>query len=310
MTCSDRKSVPTLASLRASKLTSGTTERRCREWIELLEASPNSTPAGLLYGGEAWTVLRSIEPGPGWTVDLWVLSAGYGLVPATAQLAAYSATFSPGKDDTVMGDGRTRQAAAIWWDTLAKWSGPQPGQPRSITELADSDPRTPIVVAGSRTYVRAIEADLRRATADHSSLFLITAGTAKIEGVHQVPTDARLSTTLAGSRTSLNARAVKFLLEGAHRHRFEQASLDAEFNALLDRGCVKSFDRRPMTDDEVRDFIKSTLGEALTCREQVPSKTALLRQLRDSGSACEQRRFGLLYTAVSESLKYDGLGVR
>jgi hypothetical protein len=51
-----------------------------------------------------------------------------------------------------------------------------------------------------------------------------------------------------------------------------------------------NYDRRPLSDSAVLDFVRQ-----LNTREPGISKTRALRCLRDSGLACEQRRFGALF---------------
>jgi hypothetical protein len=48
-----------------------------------------------------------------------------------------------------------------------------------------------------------------------------------------------------------------------------------------------------MSDEEVRGFVRKRLGEAPESRH-----TRLLRELRDSGRACEQGRFKQLFMQV------------
>ncbi|AKJ00106.1 Hypothetical protein AA314_01732 [Archangium gephyra] len=52
--------------------------------------------------------------------------------------------------------------------------------------------------------------------------------------------------------------------------------------------------RTPMTDDEVRQFI------AREMRTAQRTWSALLRQLRDNGLACEQQRFRQLFHELQE----------
>ncbi len=53
------------------------------------------------------------------------------------------------------------------------------------------------------------------------------------------------------------------------------------------------YDRRPMTDAQVRAYIRRELK-----REGTQAHTPLLRKLRDQGSACEYSRFSAIYKQV------------
>ena len=60
---------------------------------------------------------------------------------------------------------------------------------------------------------------------------------------------------------------------------------------------LAKFARTPMTDDEVLSFI-----HAESAGNAIASRSRLLRTLRDSGKACEQARFGRLYSAFIAQL--------
>src|SRR5690606_19107620 len=107
-----------------------------------------------LYAGEHWSIVRRLPPvtASGQSpVTLWILSAGYGLIPAKAKVRPYAATFSSGHPDCVGSNGERRR----WWRTLTQWPGPKPGAPRSVEALARRDPNAAIVMAVSPPYLDA-----------------------------------------------------------------------------------------------------------------------------------------------------------
>ena len=94
------------------------------EWIGRLSiANGEVTTAADLYRGDHWThALRAAERLTQVEGRAWVCSAGYGLVPLSAKLKSYSATFTSGDPDSV-------PEPTEWWTALAEWEGPEPGQP-------------------------------------------------------------------------------------------------------------------------------------------------------------------------------------
>jgi hypothetical protein len=96
---------------------------------------------------------------------------------------------------------------------------------------------------------------------------------------------------------SVNIRALDLLLSqlGPEDLTWPAAS-HALRQAMTKAPVLPRFSRRPLTDDDVRLFIKRRLTEdrRLTC-------TRLHRALRDSGSACEQKRFRRLFDELKES---------
>ena len=73
-------------------------EERCRMWTTRLEDDTVAPIAAHdLYCGDHWAVAKGLAAGAqSRRVELWVASAGYGLVPASAPLKPYAATFTPG----------------------------------------------------------------------------------------------------------------------------------------------------------------------------------------------------------------------
>ncbi|TMQ95300.1 hypothetical protein ETD83_22685 [Actinomadura soli] len=253
-----------------------------------------------MYAGEHWQAAKTLSATvPGST--LWVCSAGYGLIPVEARIASYAATFALGQEDSAATDV---EGMRQWWMGLAAWAGPQPGQPRSFTELAKQYADSVIVAVLSEAYLRACSDDLREAASllsDSGNLSIIgPAGKCREVDDLIVPVTAALRPAVGGSLLSLNVRAAANVLasardRGAPFSRSNLAGLMAQATAT----APQEKGRRPpgtrLTDDEVRSYIRSSLelGPA--------SATRLLRQLRASGQSCEQARFKALFDEVSSS---------
>ena len=225
----------------------------------------------------------------GCIAEVWIVSAGYGLVPISASLESYSATFSPGSDDSV-----AQRDSQAWWDFLASWRNHDLSGPRNLTELALHDTSAPMIVALSKTYLQAVLHDLTRAAdamGKKADLLLVSTGTPSdsLEEV-QLPCDARFLTSLGGSRTSLNARVADRIIATSDRHQFDSAKVRNLLQKDLDRSKdILRYDRRKQTDFEIRNWIRTRLNTDCF------SRSSLLREFRDAGFACEQRRFAELY---------------
>src|SRR5438132_6811991 len=101
-----RRPVPTALRL-ADVRKRGVGQRVSPWWQRLMVHRGDTLPATDLYAGGHWSVVRrlpEVARTRGLRPTLWVISAGYGLVPANARLHAYSATFAPGHVDSVSGD--------------------------------------------------------------------------------------------------------------------------------------------------------------------------------------------------------------
>src|SRR5262249_29209445 len=147
----------------------------------------------------------------GLEANLFVASAGYGLLPSDALLRPYAATFSPRSPDSVARSGDPSDAAATWWSRLGSWKGPKPGAPRTLTALAAANRDAVLLVAVSAAYLGALAPDLEAAAEELDEperLMILCAGIrdhARLRP-HLLPCDARLQAELGGARQSLNVR--------------------------------------------------------------------------------------------------------
>jgi len=294
VTCANRMSRPIPAHLQLGDVHGDTQAERARGWIARLSGAGSvpQVPAAQLYAGEHWSVARRFPAMhlPEEEVRLWVSSAGYGLIPAEAPVMPHHATLTPGQADSVPGPFPS------WWSLLSEWSGPLPGHPRSICALVAADPAAVFMLVLSKNYLRACGEDIAAASeclADPDRLFIVSAG-GRPEGeleAFAVPADGRLQALFGGTRRALNARIGAHLLEYGIRSREEASGYLARL--LAAQSPVPRYNRKRQSDREILDTITTRLASA-------PATTAsrMLRELRDAGLACEQRRFTVLYRQV------------
>jgi hypothetical protein len=285
--CSDRKRHAPDARHRLGAVRQPQLRTRARVWTRLLVDGPGpELPASEMYSGDHASVVRAVARQPG--VEVWFASAGYGLVPATAPIRPYSATFGRSHPDAV---GGSPEEWRRWWLELAKWPGPAPGQPRSIEALASRRPPPRLIVALGSEYLAALRNDLAGAAASSSaSISVISAGGRSVPpGIHVLPASAEMQGAVGGSRISLNSRLVRALVSTAAEHCYQPTEMAAVLQALR-LGDGNRIRRQPMTDDEVVLWLRS--------RPQPRSRSSMLADLRSSGRACERVRFDRLYTEV------------
>ena len=123
---------------------------------------------------------------------------------------------------------------------------------------------------------------------------IVSAGTKTLGELDRflVPCDARLQPLVGGVRRTLNIRvARKIVSEAGSVPRLDD--LQRSYRKLLAKQPpLPVYDRRPMTDPQVRAYIRREL------RRADQAHTPLLRKLRDQGSACEYSRLSALYEQV------------
>jgi hypothetical protein len=306
--CSHTKSRPVHEKLRARTLHFRTPERRLKDWIERISKVTGELPAFNLYCGVYWAGVASLwrkAASRQGNAPLWILSAGYGLIPSDAVIAPYAATLSPKDQDSVVtGLGRTQ--VRVWWEKLGEWAGPQIGAPRSLAALASAYPRTLWIVVGGPHYVHVLAEQLEavhQMDGGPGRFVLISPGSTSqtvppaVEAA-LVRADARWENRLGRGKTSIGVRIATHLFERADGNAASipdvrgQIQRETESLASLD---IPSHARK--SDDDVRRYIRDTL------REQPGSSFSnALRAFRDFGFACEYRRFRGLYEEVTRLL--------
>ncbi len=310
VTCTKRKTQVARRSLCIGSLSKSNTSQLVEKWLGKLEDVESPvTSAFDLYSGDHWKIAKSL-PGlakeKGVDLQLWVCSAGYGLVSGDAAIKPYSATFSSGHVDSVLGKifNASSESVTQWWSGLSKWRGPEAGQPRTLKSLAQRFPNASLVVAASDVYLSAMEEDIASAKQEIASQdsLVVVSGTGLLRGdlaTNLIPCDARLQSLLGGALMSLNIRIVRWLLETTRVWPLNVNRSRTRFRELVEsQPPLVHASRTQVTDEQVADFIKRKLRKR-------PELTAspLLRSLRESGLACEQKRFGRIFKEIREVVR-------
>jgi hypothetical protein len=252
-----------------------------------------------LYQGGYWSVVREL-PGlavrMGWRSKLWIASAGYGIVSSDKQLVSYSATFSSGHEDSVTTLAE-EGAARKWWNyaTAAK-----SGLGVSLATLTKKDPEATILLIASPAYVEAMADDLAvavRMIRNRGAVFVISsrAPSGAVLSSSWIPSSSALQRSLGGALVSLHARVARHLILTTPPRDFRKERLAHMTKKLSEEASpvVKRTPGTQMSDEEVIAFILPRIAA-----DAKASHTRLLRELRDSGQACEQGRFRRLFMQV------------
>lgn len=294
--CSGRKTKQTAQDPRIHTVRATTLPERHRAWLRLLETpSPSIDRADQLYAGDHAAVLRSTRAearNRGFEAKLWVLSAGYGLVCESDLVRPYSATFANGDVDSI---SSRRDEKTEWWRLACANRPRNASEPINLAKLFEREHGSAFLIVASPRYVEAIEDDLAVALADTGSSTVIVISSAREDLAKKFPAQylavsADQASTLNGALSSLHARTAREIIIND--------LLDRPLNELRSRfGAVPGMQRKrsgkPLTDADVLKRIDLV-------RSQFPdiSATRALRQLRDQGLACEQKRFGRLFDST------------
>lgn len=307
VTCTKRKTIAVPADLHLRKTRAPTLEQRAAKWTERLQGSvAPSVPAEDLYAGDQWQIskaLPDVGAEAGLQVNLWVCSAGYGLIHSATPIRPYSATFSSTHPDSVRTSNSRLEPKVLteWWKLLQEWKGPQPKQCRSIASIAREYQRSPLLIVVSSVYLGAICDDIKRAVdelSDTNLLTIISGGLVRAGDLtpNLLPCDGRFQKLLGGALMSLNVRVARRILQNANHVPLNVEELTKAYRLLLRRQPeMQVYDRQAMTDRDVSRYISLRLRETPQLKA-----SPMLRALRDSGFACEQKRFGRIFNQVWE----------
>jgi hypothetical protein len=283
VSCTATKSTPPPAELLVRDLPRG--PERLAHWAKRLREQPARRRLRELYAGPTWHAALHLETTAvdlGFSVDLWVTSAGLGLTSVEQAAPSYGATFAAGVDQV----SSTPQGRKDWWSALHAqdmWGSPN----TTLAELRHQTDQLLLVL--SPTYLEVLEDDLSAWRTDHGVAVMSSGRSHSSETL----SSSGLRGELGGTQMTLNTRAA-----GAYLRTIGDAPLGAPESRQLwqrwadERRKCESFDRRPLSDEAVQEFIRTSI-------QSVPvSRTRLLAQLRQSGWACEQSRFARLYNEV------------
>jgi hypothetical protein len=299
--CAQTKSVGASKELHLGAVPAGLANVRAAEWACLRDRADAETLAARdLYSGTYWATVRRLSSGAadrGYQVQLWVASAGYGLVSADALLKSYSATFAAGNKDSVPPVGLPRgqrvRYLRDWWNSLSRTRG--------LRDLPKKDSKASILVIAGPAYIEAMHDDLDRCAARlaHTERLVIVTSETGAAPAHLagnvVPSEARFIHKLGGSLPILHARVAEHLLKESRGRPLNARSLRTHAEAILAVQPAWTTPLREKGDDaEVLAFIRTAVR-----RNPALGYTRALRDYRASGKACEQKRFKSLFQSVA-----------
>lgn len=304
VTCTKDKRVAVPESCKLRNIPGDSLSEKIRTWESVTKQFwSDSIRVKDLYAGDHWTTVKAFNS-KYFNLDVWVCSAGLGLIHTDDYVVPYAATFSPSHPDFVAAKltalDRTT-AVSHWWNATQKlWKSRFRDRPRSIKDLMNKYPERSILIVASDNYMRAITEDVRDGLGnliDTNQLTIVSAGSKSLKGFEQnlVPCDGRLQAVVGGAMRSLNTRVAAQIIRDS-KVPPTASSLRTRYQKILDQQKpVERYTRQPLSDHEVKNFIRKQLRA-----NPKQSHSPLLRLLRSSNLACEQKRFASLHKQVWE----------
>lgn len=291
--CTQRKRVPHSSLLCARDLPKGKLSDVVETWADRLSQVKVTRPAKDLYCGRSFS--EALKGAQNIQADLYIVSAGLGLVPSDVDVPSYNLTVSKGTADCVMNKLDGEYSEADWWAALG-------GAEALLHVIKQADP---VVVVGLPSpYLRMIAPTLALLPDGLCSKLRIVGGRdvpnldPRLEGF-RLPYDDRLdgpASSLPGTRSDFASRATRHFAEEI-LVKAPVASIDIH-RALAE--ALMSTWTRPTTKSGIRMSDAALKSIILDHWSRAGGRsTKLLRILRDElNVACEQKRFAKLAAEI------------
>ena len=262
-------------------------------WIRAIEAHQDLVPAVDLYKGAHWQNIRACLPAlSSFDSELWIVSAGLGLIEKDTLVPPYSATFSRRVPDSV---GENIEMARDWWELLGQRNA-RLGFPKSLTELHSRSPEAVFLFCLSSPYVAVLLPELEVLSAVASSrIAVFSAGfDQKSQPDTLMPLNARFQSHVGGSRGSLNSRVLLDVIKELPLDELNPIGMRKYLATIAETlPPLQKFARRPLIDREIQEQIARHLKH-----HRQASASSTLRAFRDQGFACERSRFHHLFKSI------------
>jgi hypothetical protein len=320
--CTNQKRLPPSPETRFDSLPPGLAEELVPVWIRRLTDSGQPRVACKdLYVGSAWNeTIACVNSAQRVAPDssLWVLSAGWGLIPSDAQITSYSATFATGTDSIHNAQWAPGKSAGernqAWWRAIN--SGLKDAPPKSIADFAHLYPDPDQVIfllILSPAYFQAIEPELNelvhcgyQVAIFSAGVYADFAGRPSLLKENIMPINDKFKQVnqyLNHTNVSLNSRVTNWAIQ-QFPNELMQGTAALHARLLEKEQSLPEMERNPvvpMTDEQVLLFI---------AKQYVPgssSASQLLKVLRhEEKKSCERKRFANLFKKYEEENKSQG----
>jgi|TARA_B110000902_G_C14120394_1_gene517969 hypothetical protein len=276
VTCAASKTIKVPEELQFGKLPTLPVTESVNEWINRLK----STNVGLikmvdLYKGGYWGIVKDINSNS--KVDnVWVLSAGYGIVNVNQSVKPYAIALKDNSDDSIKlnTEGQSKESYSKWWDGIIS------KRDLSITDVYNQHPNDIFIVYASFEYMKAIKNDFINIV-DKPNVLIISPDTKIKEFVpHILNTNLRLRSFLGGNKMTVSSLTVKHLVENIDKIGYTKDEVNSYFEDIISKQPElppMNPVRKKLNDD---DFIKLLLEIGID-----KSKTSIIKEVNKRGYA-------------------------
>jgi len=252
--------------------------------------------AAKLYKGSAWQATLNTKTilSSKFNTNLYVASAGYGLIHSETKICSYNSTFTSSTPNSInkfiIDSGKN--ANVEWWNSINKF------------ELSSFQKGSYFFIILPHEYLSAAQDTIKFLIEKFDkNVFIFIANknaTPTFMKNHVIKFDSRFNNFQNGILSNILQRAVLWLSNEIIEkdiplnHQVLQEHIETKMGIYE---VFKMPIRKKLTDKETRIKIKNMILD-----NNITSATRGLKNLRNSGFACEQKRFGKIFREVQSEL--------
>lgn len=264
-------------------------------WLRSLENVKHRYPALALYKGGYWSLIRKILT----VQSSWktlIVSAGLGLVQDTDCIPGYEATFSTNQLDSIPSH---QEGSSVWFENI--------GGIRRFKEYFEQQSASLLIVVLSQPYLKAIQSCLQWYIEHFGTEYLIVLSTESTKRafpeLHKswIVLNEKMVHETGGVVGTLNASVLLWYVSQMIGEPISKASMKEHIALLSEKtASMESLiqkNRTPQTIEQVKQWISRWVQQSLRKNHSI-AKTRALREYRQEGFACEQKKFGRLFAEV------------
>jgi len=296
--CTSSKKYPTSTTLELTNIDSSLSlAKACELWMNNIKTNNSKRyKASHLYKGGVWKKtldIKNILSKKNQT-NLYIASAGYGLIHEDKEIYSYDCTFSPGDSNSIskFNNQLVNPSSVVWWDKINTFSYDSFPSDSYFFIILPYD----YLIASQNFIKQIIEKNDKK-------VFIFIANKKSLPDFmkgHLIQFDSRFNSFQTGVMTNILQRAVFWLSNEIITKNIPltHANLQNHIDTKLSQ--YKTFtmpQRKHLPDNEIRKKIKQMILD-----NNISSASKGLSYYRKQGFACEQKRFGKLFKEVKSEL--------
>lgn len=249
-----------------------------------------------LYKGGAWRATLDTDAvlASKFNTNLYVASAGYGLIHSKTQICSYDSTFASSTINSInkFVVNSDKNANIVWWNMVNKF------------QLFSFQEGSYFFIVLPHEYLSAAQDTIKLLIEKFDKNVFIF-----IANKHPIPLfmknnivkfDSRFNNFQAGVLSNMLQRAVLWLSNEIIKKDIPLSHRELQNHIEIEMASYKKFNmpvRSKLTEEEIRIKIKNMI-----LKDEISSASKGLKAFRNAGFACEQKRFGKIFRKVKSEL--------